>query len=320
MQAELSLGSILLIALAVNVLADYVSLLETRYVLGQMHRLRSIAAQVLVLLADLIISGVIIWLAIAAYLASPLYEGEAETFAEILGLFSIFSVLFYSTFLTSVWTWGYILSAWIMRAVGRLRSVKLFDVENQPIRILACVLAAVVFTGALALAVPTRKGPDGLSGADRALCLVFKGPVCLDVATLTETEQAKSDLLMLACEGGFTEECVRRGLATYDVEPEQAARLFRVACNDGDADGCSGLGFLQSWGIFKEAEEPERAARLYRQGCEAGNARACTSLGYLHQQGMGMRANPVEAARLYMRGCNLGHKPACDRAERLMAE
>ncbi len=155
------------------------------------------SAQAGVLVLDLALSAAIIWLAIFAYLNSPLYTGEIESFAEILGLFSVFSVLFYSTFLTSVWTWAYILTTWIMRALARLRIAAFLDVEKQPVRILALVLAAVVFLGALAMAVPLRKNADGLTAADRALCTLFKGRVCLDVAGLTTTEQAKLDLARL---------------------------------------------------------------------------------------------------------------------------
>ena len=309
-RSELSLGGVLVIALAINVLADYLSLLETRFLLGRMHRLRSVVAQVAVLLADLVISAAIIWLAIAAYLTSPLYQGEAESFAEILGVFSIFSVLFYSTFLTSVWTWAYILSTWIMRAFTRLGLADLLDVENKPVLVLGGVLALVVFVGALVLALPMQKDADGLSAADRTLCSVFKGRVCLDVAKLTETEQAQLDLIMFACEGGITEECMRRGLATYEVEPEQAARLWRVACQGGDALGCTNLGVLHEEGIGMDADFGE-AARLYRRGCDGGNAVGCTSLGVLHQEGIGMDADFGEAARLYRQGCDGGDARGC---------
>lgn len=128
-RSELSLGGVLVLALAVNVLADYLSLLETRLLMG--HMPRSALGQALVLVLDLALSAAIIWLAIFAYLRSPLNTGEVESFAEILGLFSIFSVLFYSTFLTSVWTWAYVLSTWVMRAATRLRLAHLLDVEQQ---------------------------------------------------------------------------------------------------------------------------------------------------------------------------------------------
>ncbi len=197
-RAELSLGALLAIALAVNVVADYVSLLETRLLLGRLHRWHGWPLQLAVLALDLVISALIIWLAIAAYLASPLHRGEVESFAEILGVFSIFSVFFYSTFLTSVWTWAYILSTWLMRLIRRLELDVWLDVERQPIRVLAGVLGLVTFTGALALAAPLRADEEGLSAADRALCSLFKGRVCLDVAELTPAEQAQLDFILLS--------------------------------------------------------------------------------------------------------------------------
>ncbi|MBA3324848.1 MAG: hypothetical protein H0T41_06135, partial [Rhodobacteraceae bacterium] len=93
-RSDLLLGAVLVIGLAVNVFADYASLLETRFLLGRMERLRSVSAQAAVLVLDFILSAAIVWIAIFAYLRSPFYEGEIESFAEILGLFSIFSVFF----------------------------------------------------------------------------------------------------------------------------------------------------------------------------------------------------------------------------------
>jgi hypothetical protein len=319
MHAELSLGAVLVLALAINVVADYLSLLETRLLIGQMHRFRSWPAQAGVLLLDLALSAAIIWLAIFAYLRSPLHAGEVESFAEILGLFSIFSVLFYSTFLASVWTWAYVLSTWVMRGVTRLRLAALLDVENQPIRILGLVLAATVFVASLALSVPLRKDADGLTAADRALCGVFKGRVCLDVAQLTSTEQAQLDLILLACEGGLTEECMQRGLAAYEIEPEEAARLWAVACDGGNAPACTNLGFLHEQGLGMDPD-PAEAARLYRQGCDGGDAWGCMYLGTNYEEGIGLEPDPAESARLYRRGCEMGLADSCARAKAAAAK
>ena len=308
-RAELSLGSVLVLALAVNVVADYVSLLETRYLLGRMHRVRSVLAQFAVLVADLVISAAIIWLAILAYRLSPIYQGEAESFAEILGVFSIFSVAFYSTFLTSVWSWAYILSTWIMRTFKKLRLADWLDVEHKPVRVLAYVLALVVFLGAMALALPMRKDADGLTFADRALCSLFKGRVCLDVAELTPTEKAQLEFIELACED-VTEECLQQGLDTYNVRPEQAARLWRVACEGGDGDSCANLGYLYQFGLGVEGDFAQ-AARLYRRSCDGGVRTACVNLAYLHIQGLGVDADPPEAARLFQQFCDDKIGAAC---------
>ena len=198
-------------------------------------------------------------------------------------MFSIFSVLFYSPFLTSVWTWAYILSTWLMRLVTALRLTAWLDLERQPIRVLAGVLGLVTFSASLALALPLRPDDQSLSVADRALCSLFKGRVCLDVAELTAAEQAQLDFLLLACEGGVTRRCIERGVDAWEVDGAQAARLWRAAC-------------------------------------AGGNARGCTSLGYLHHRGIGIDADPAAAARLYQEGCELGDEDACDRADGLAAE
>ncbi|MEL6336291.1 MAG: tetratricopeptide repeat protein [Pseudomonadota bacterium] len=316
LEAGLSLGAVLVIALGVNVLADYVSLLETRWLLGQMHRLRSFWAQLGVLVGDFLVSAAIIWAAIWLYVASPLHEGEIDSFAEILGIFSIFSVAFYSTFLTSVWTWAYILSTWVMRVFTRLELGSLLDVEGKPVRILSLAVGLVTFLAALAASLPMQRDADGLTLVDRTLCTVFKGPVCLDVAGLTETEQAELDLILLACEGGLTEECVSRGAAGWEIRPAEAARLFRVACDGGNARGCTILGFLHHQGLGM-AVDLAAAARLYRQGCDGGSALGCSGLGVLHEKGLGMGADLAAAARLYRQGCEMGHEDVCGWAEDL---
>jgi TPR repeat protein len=337
LQAELSLGSLLVLALAVNVVADYVSLLETRLLLGWMPRIRSTLAQAGVLLLDLILSAAIIWLAIFAFLRSPLHEGEVETFAEILGVFSTFSVLFYSTFLTSVWTWTYILSTWLVRAFARLRLAHWLDVENKPLLILGHALAVVVFFGALAAAAAMRRDEDGLTAADRALCSLFQGRVCLDVAGLTVEEEARFNLVLLACGGEMSNACLQRGFATQaaqlwhlgcadghlpactnlgilygggigvDADLAEAARLLRQSCDGGYARGCSHLGHLH------EATDPQpaEAARLYRQGCDGGDAFGCIRLAFLHVSGIGMDPDPVEVVRAYRRACDLGNAWGC---------
>ena len=118
LRAEVSLGWLLAAALFVNVVADYLSLLETRWLLGRLHRLKSAWLQALALLGDLIVSGAIIWVAIRL-LPGPILGIEAESFAEVLGIFSVFSVLFYSTFLTSAWSWAYVGSTWVLRLFAR---------------------------------------------------------------------------------------------------------------------------------------------------------------------------------------------------------
>jgi hypothetical protein len=307
---NLSLGGFLIAVLAVNLVADYLSLLETRWLLGWLEKGRSPLVQVGVLALDLLFSAGIIWLALVAYLNSPLNQGEVESFAEILGVFSIFSVLFYSTFLTSIWSWSYILSALVMRLLRRARLGDWLNVAEKPILVLACVLAGIVFLGALGLGSILQKSEDGVTLAERGLCSVFKGRVCLDVAKLTDTEQRALDFILLACAGGVTAECFRRGLDSIDLQPAQAARLFGAACAADDARGCTGLGVLHFEGLGVAQDDAE-AARLYGVGCAGGYAQGCTNLGFLHHGGLGVAQDDAEAARLYGVGCAGGDALGC---------
>ncbi len=296
---------------AINVLADYFSLLETRFLLAYHRRVQSAVVKLLVLCADLAFSAGIIWLVISLFLVSPLHQGDAESFAEVLGVFSIYSVFFYSTFFTSIWTWAFLISNTIMRISSRIRLDYFLDIENKPIRILAYVVALVTFLGALVVSVPLQRSSEGLTLVDHALCSVFKGRVCLDVARLTDHERSQLDLILLACSGGLTGECLRRGEETYDLEPEKTEELWRVACDNGDTRGCAGLGYLYENGLAVEQNFAE-AARLYQLDCENSDQwRSCTALGALFQFGEGVPEDLSEAVRLYVRACEDGDFRGC---------
>jgi len=262
-----------------------------------------------VLLADLILSGAIIFAAIWLFIRSSLYQGDVTSFAEVLGAFSIFSVFFYSTFLTSIWTWGYILSTWFMRLFTATPLARWVDPKNAD-KWLVFVGSAVVLVAALGVAVPLQKGSDGVSAADRMLCSAFPGVVCNRVAELTADEKAKLGFIMQACAGGVTEQCLQRGFNAYEVDNSQAVRLWAAACQGGDVISCTSLGSMLQYGLGVE-RDVERAVTLYRQGCSGGIAVGCTSLGAMYQQGLGVQRNAVRAVELYGQGCKGRNAKGC---------
>lgn len=248
-RAELSLGAVLLLALAINVLADYVSLLETRWLLGQMRRLQAWWQQVAALLLDLLLSAAIIWAAIVIYLLTPLSSpaGRSESFPEVVGLFSTLSVFFYSTFLTSLWTWAYILSTWILRIFTRLRLAHWLDVERRPVMMLALVLAGGVFAGSLLVAIPLQKDADGVAPVDRMLCRLSAGPVCFDVAALAGTAEATWTLLQTTCGPGLVEpgapvKCREWLAEAFARDPTSTQAVADLSCRAGTLTSC-GMAF-----------------------------------------------------------------------------
>lgn len=165
-----------------------------------------------------------------------------------------------------------------MRLAIRLRLAYWLDVEGKPIKVLFLLLAssvgAVTFVGSLMLAGIFARQEDGVSTADRALCSLFKGQVCVDVAELTPTEQAQLEFITLACEGGVAEECLNSGMVIWETNPAKAEWLFRQSCDGGNAQGCFFLGFFFHRGIGMDAD-PEAAARLFQQACEMGLDSIC---------------------------------------------
>ncbi len=227
-----ALWQVIALGLVVNALADYVSLLETRLLLGWLKRSRRWWVQALVLLGDLVVTGAIIWAALWAVQASGLTAlllgTEPDQLAEVVGLFSPLAVFFYSTFVTSVWTWGFILSTWLMRALARLSWLHAVFAE-YPSKSLPLVLGAAAlatgFAGSVASSALMAKDTQNLSFFDRALCRFAKGAVCLHIRSLTEDETTRLALTLEACRGGATEECLERGLRIVETDSVCQRRL-----------------------------------------------------------------------------------------------
>jgi uncharacterized protein len=61
--------------------------------------------------------------------------------------------------------------------------------------------------------------------------------------------------------------------------------------------------------------DPAEAARLYRQACDGGDALGCAGLATTLETSLDIEPNLVETARLRQQACALGwDAPACDPA------
>ncbi|MEM9320922.1 MAG: tetratricopeptide repeat protein [Pseudomonadota bacterium] len=303
---------LLSLALIINIIADYVSLLETRWLLGWLSTRRPFGIQILALIADILISAAIIWIAIWGITTALRIEND--TLAETLGVFSPFSILFYSTFLTSLWSWAFIASTWTLRLVAGLRLPEWSQLPNAPLRFLGLIIGSAVFLGSLGVAAVFRQDEHGVTALDALLCDVFQGEVCMAVMRLTEDEQRQLEFLFLACRGGVTEQCLARGERDMFTTPASAATLFEVACNAGSAQACSSLGAMRSEGLGGQTDYDD-AARLMQIGCEGGDDWGCVGLAFLHHHGRGTPVNLDEAIRLYRLACAMGNAFSCAEVE-----
>lgn len=307
---DLGFGNALMIGIAVNFVADYLSLLETRYILGRVPKLRRISAQAIILIVDLAITATIILLAIWLVQRSGLVVVESADWLSIGLAFSIYSAPFYSTFLTSIWTWVYIVSTSVIRTFARWRLAEWVDVEHRPTLIVSLILSAIVFLGSLGVGFVLEKNESGLSRLDMAVCTVGKGTICDRMQALTVDPETRFLLQVNACGGDGWNRCINRGAAAHGVDNLRAVELFNASCEAGNPLGCSNLGVMHQYGDGVAAD-PQRAAVLYQIGCDGGLHKSCSRLGFLHWYGEGVARDFSVALELLGLGCRGGEARAC---------
>ena len=270
--SALPLWQALLIGAAVNILPDYLSLWETRIVLRVFRKVRNPLLQLVILALDVVLSGLIIWAGITAFLW--LTGADPISGVEMVALFSTYAVFFYSTFLTSLWAWLYCLSSWFIKGFTALRLHHLLAVDKAPGTSLALTGSIVVFLGALALKPVITMDETGRVALDDRLCALFPAEACPHVARLTADPEVGLPFggLQRRRDGGMFGH-----LQLYEVEPEEAVTLWTISCDDGDV-GCTNLGIMYETGRGVDPDDA-RAVELYRQGCDGGRPVAAATLG-----------------------------------------
>ncbi len=164
----------LIFALGVNLLADYLSLLETRYLLNMLPGRRGLLTTPIFLLVDAILTlaiyfGVIL---ISLTLAdSLLMDGESlkllfrdprewlDQFLTVMielftfeGFIGKYGTCLYSSFFTSLWLWLFVISRWLVRLITPLRAwLRLgkwfLDIDSHPLRSLGVVAGGLASLG-----------------------------------------------------------------------------------------------------------------------------------------------------------------------------
>ena len=336
----------LLIGVMINLVPDYISLLETRWLLERFAKVNSFFTQVLLLIADLLFSAAIVWIAIALF--SLVRDGRAPSPVELIALFNVYAVFFYSTFLTSLWAWVYCLSAWFIKLFSKLGLGKVLDVDGAPVRQLALVGSLLLFTGAL-LGSSLLKSTDnhGSSRFNDFVCRIdlnsclhaarlsndllrvvhymstvcgnnFYTKICDDhlIKFFSDDSIGIDSLLRKACDGGEMTGCTYLAYSYtkghgFDVDFEQANTLFRQACDGGDMNGCNSLGLSYENGTGFDVDF-EQANALYRQACDGGYMNGCTNLGLSYADGHGFDVDFEQANTLFRQACDGGDTNGCN--------
>jgi hypothetical protein len=152
----------------INVLPDYVSLLETRFVIGRISGRNTLGVGML-LLMDFVASAAIFLIPYAAFRVLTSY-GESgdlpsETLRTIVSDLPVYilplrakaesapdGIFLYSTFFTSAWVWLYAISGLALRVSEGARSLLLrsqtvLDIDAKPLRCIGFVANILVTVG-----------------------------------------------------------------------------------------------------------------------------------------------------------------------------
>lgn len=337
----------LLVGAVINIIPDYLSLIETRWLLDRFGRHQSFFAQVCLLIADLIFSAAIITGFIYAY--AWFADERIPSPVELVALFSVYSVFFYSSFMSSAWAWVYCLSAWFVRLFSKVGLRKVLDVKKDPVKQIALVGAAVMVLGGTTAGPVLWPDKGGFSNSFDEFVCGLDQYACFHAARLTGDPERAARFMELACkdakddkpcgdhmealfeegdrevfsavweracEGGFIWSCWAAGWAYESAEgnkrdPVRAAKLFEKACDNGNLDGCNNLGVLLKTGADGVEPDLERALLLYQKACDGKEMFGCGNLGAMYEYGTGVDPDPERAVALYRQVCDSGLMFGC---------
>jgi len=170
---DLSALSFLGLPILVNVVVDYGSLFETRWILGRMARTARRSLYLAYLAVDLVLTILCFFVPVVVLqivLARPLHEivvwspafwaevgQETSVLARWLVRFDedaarLLSVMVFSTLFTSVWAWCYVGAGLLLRAVEPVLSTldwlkRHLDVRTRPLHAMGLLLAVLVSVG-----------------------------------------------------------------------------------------------------------------------------------------------------------------------------
>jgi len=133
-----------------NLIPDYISLIETRYIISKLASARSLRHTIALLILDFAATyGIFAILGFFLGIVSGEY-----TVIEILGELirwpfftsqkddAIMGIFFWSTFFTSIWIWLYLTAIVLIRFAKMYERVwSLFDIEQKPFQSLGLVAA-----------------------------------------------------------------------------------------------------------------------------------------------------------------------------------
>ena len=304
---------ILILGASINILPDYLSLWETRWLLQKFPAERSWIWQVCVLILDAIITGAIIFYSIQSY---RWLMGESPiSIGRMLFVYDSYGLFFWSTFFTSIWAWLYAFSTWVMRISSGIL-IRIADIENQPGTILGLFIWAATFSIGIGSYTVLR---DDNARIERFACANF--PItCNDGLRLRGETKYALEFIQSIC--GISPEgyCIEAQFKKLNWTPKRAAEILQKSCydreNESQGNQCQILGYMYSQGIGVRKNE-KTSFDLYNLSCKKDHFPSCTSVAIAYETGSGVKQNIKKALMIFKNSCYNNEPYACTRIGRI---
>ncbi|MEM1287286.1 MAG: hypothetical protein AAGH60_02935 [Pseudomonadota bacterium] len=308
---DLPVWQVLLIGAAINIIPDYLSLIETRWLLQRFVHVRNPFAQLLLLVADFIFTALIIFAAIYVFLF--LTGQRIPSPVEIVALFSVYAVFFYSTFLTSVWSWLYCLSSWFMRLFTKLGLNRILGIRRDPVAQIAAVGTILIAVGGFLAGPAMTRAENGAASAFNDWVCRLDAVACFHAARVSDDLEETVRYLDIACgeDDRVLGTCGERLDDYFASDWSAINEIWEQGCTAGAMRACSNWAYAFNYGLGVELNH-ERAVELYGMACDGGSMLGCTSLGWMHMQGLaGLPVDEARAVALYTHACDGGYMVSC---------
>lgn len=179
----------------------------------------------------------------------------------------------------------------------------------------ACMVVAGLYAwgGHIAKKNGTRAFDMFKAGCDRGhkMACVQLGHMYGNGIGVVPDEAKAKELFTTQCNGAVPAACAWLGLRLYNEKKyEDAAPLFRRACDDGANIGCTMLGYVQYTGRGI-AWDPGEARKAYEKACADNEPTACNNLGEMYHWGIATKADTQKALELYQKACTPTSPSGC---------
>jgi len=283
--SNISLIKVLIIGGILNIIPDYISLFETRWILKKFSKFSSFIGNLGILFLDLVISATIILSSI--YLFQHFRGEEINSWIELVAIFSIYSIFFYSTFITSVWSWLFFISKWFVALISKTKLRTWLDLKTNPMATIGAVGAILIFVFSLLITpqITTDKNND-ITAFDEFLCKTFPSEICQHHARRLSSDEEKAlDYLTKSCEAGNIDECINIAYIYYENERVNAYELLAKACYNERVTACLSIAKRDLEGI-NVAQNIAKAIQIYKEYCQKTYYSACSSYSQVYSEGI----------------------------------